>query len=132
MAKNDPANIVAGAGLLTGIFTKLNAEVMALGGTAEDIHRLTKPEGSGTIRRVAELIVGYKGPSYLLYRLPIEELELLGVRAHNLLKRAEIHTVGELVSRSERELQQLAGMMPKIIEDIKDALAHERLRLREE
>lgn len=57
MAKNDPANIVAGAGLLTGIFTKLNAAVVALGGEANDLHRLTKPEGDAIIRAMAEQLV---------------------------------------------------------------------------
>lgn len=131
MAKNDPAHIVAGAGLLTAIFTKLNAEVMAFGGTAEDIHRLSKPEGDGTIRKMAELVVAYKGPEALLHRLPIETLEF-SLRTFNVLRRLQLLTVGDLVSKSEPELLRYAGMTPKDIENIKDVLAGERLRLKED
>ena len=65
MAKNDVAGMVGGAGLLTSIFSKLNTAVVRKGGTAEQIHRLTKPEGDTLIEQMADLIVG-RGEIYEL------------------------------------------------------------------
>lgn len=64
MARKDVANLVGGAGLLTGIFTNLVTAVTAKGGTAEDIHRLTRPEGQETINRIAEAIVAWRNRTY--------------------------------------------------------------------
>lgn len=70
MAKNDPGDLVAGAGLLTGIFTALRDEVTKRGGTSDDIHRLTRPEGRDTIVKMAELIAGENGEG--IYELEVD------------------------------------------------------------
>ncbi|MEK7061802.1 MAG: hypothetical protein AAB957_00905, partial [Patescibacteria group bacterium] len=49
--------IVAGAGLLTGIFTRMVAEVQKVGGSDDDIHRLTTPEANGVWEKIAQAIV---------------------------------------------------------------------------
>lgn len=58
MAKNDPEQVVAGAGLLTAIFTKLNAAVTRKGGQPGALHRLSTPDGDVLIEQFADLIVG--------------------------------------------------------------------------
>lgn len=57
MAKRDVAGIVAGAGLLAGIFTEFAQAVYDRGGTTEDIHRLATPEGRVIIGQWADLTV---------------------------------------------------------------------------
>ena len=54
--------------------------------------------------------------------LPIEDLDLT-VRSYNCLKREGIHTVGELVSRSEADLLDIRNFGTKSIEEIKESLA---------
>ena len=51
------SSIVAGAGLLTGIFTRMVAEVKKAGGTDDDIHRLTTPDANGVWEKIATVIV---------------------------------------------------------------------------
>ena len=58
MSKKDISSIVSGAGLLASVWTELMAQVQKLGGTDDDIHRLTRPEGRETIVKMAEVIVG--------------------------------------------------------------------------
>jgi DNA-directed RNA polymerase subunit alpha len=53
--------------------------------------------------------------------LPIEELELT-VRSYNCLKREGIHTVGELVSRSEADLLDIRNFGAKSIDEVKAKL----------
>jgi DNA-directed RNA polymerase subunit alpha len=54
--------------------------------------------------------------------LPIEELDLT-VRSYNCLKREGIHTVGELVSRSEADLMDIRNFGSKSIDEVKGKLA---------
>ena len=54
--------------------------------------------------------------------LPIEELELT-VRSYNCLKREGIHTVGELVARSEADLLDIRNFGAKSIDEVKAKLA---------
>jgi DNA-directed RNA polymerase subunit alpha len=61
----------------------------------------------------------------------IEELEV-GVRAYNCLKRAGIQTVGDLIQRSESELNAIPNFGKRSTEEVKDALAQLGLSLREE
>ncbi len=61
----------------------------------------------------------------------IEELEI-GVRAYNCLKRAGIQTVGDLVQRSESELNAIPNFGKRSTEEVKDALAALGLSLRED
>jgi len=53
--------------------------------------------------------------------LPIEELDLT-VRSYNCLKREGIHSVGELVSRSEADLMDIRNFGAKSIDEVKGKL----------
>ena len=59
----------------------------------------------------------------------IEELEL-GVRSYNCLKRAGIQTVGELVRKSESELNAIPNFGRKSIEEVIETLHSRGLELR--
>ena len=59
----------------------------------------------------------------------IEELEL-GVRSYNCLKRAGIQTVGELVEKSESELNAIPNFGRKSIEEVIETLDARGLALR--
>jgi DNA-directed RNA polymerase subunit alpha len=61
----------------------------------------------------------------------IEELEI-GVRAYNCLKRAGIQTVGDLVQRSESELNAIPNFGKRSTEEVKEALVQLGLSLRDE
>ena len=61
----------------------------------------------------------------------IEELEL-GVRSYNCLKRAGIQTVGELVSKSEGELNAIPNFGKKSIDEVIETLAARGLSLRDD
>jgi DNA-directed RNA polymerase subunit alpha len=61
----------------------------------------------------------------------IEELEI-GVRAYNCLKRAGIQTVGDLVQRSESELNAIPNFGKRSTDEVKEALTQLGLSLREE
>jgi DNA-directed RNA polymerase subunit alpha len=61
----------------------------------------------------------------------IEELEL-GVRSYNCLKRAGIQTVGDLVSKSEAELNAIPNFGKKSIDEVIETLASRGLGLRED
>ena len=62
--------------------------------------------------------------------LPIEDLDLT-VRSYNCLKREGIHTVGELVSRSEADLLDIRNFGAKSIDEVKDKLAEMGLALKD-
>ena len=59
----------------------------------------------------------------------IEELEL-GVRSYNCLKRAGVQTVGDLVQKSESELNAIPNFGRKSIEEVKETLDARGLSLR--
>jgi DNA-directed RNA polymerase subunit alpha len=61
----------------------------------------------------------------------IEELEL-GVRSYNCLKRAGIQTVGELVRKSESELNAIPNFGRKSVEEVSETLRARGLGLRAE
>ena len=61
----------------------------------------------------------------------IEELEI-GVRAYNCLKRAGIQTVGDLVQRSESELNAIPNFGKRSTDEVKEALVALGLSLRDE
>ncbi len=61
----------------------------------------------------------------------IEELEI-GVRAYNCLKRAGIQTVGDLVQRSESELNAIPNFGKRSTDEVKEALVQLGLNLRDE
>src|SRR6267154_2042932 len=62
--------------------------------------------------------------------LPIEDLELT-VRSYNCLKREGIHTVGELVGRSEADLLDIRNFGSKSIDEVKVKLAGLGLALKD-
>jgi DNA-directed RNA polymerase subunit alpha len=62
--------------------------------------------------------------------LPIEDLRL-GVRSYNCLKREGIHTVGELVARSEADLLDIRNFGAKSIDEVKAQLAGMGLALKD-
>ncbi|MHB1065407.1 MAG: DNA-directed RNA polymerase subunit alpha [Georgenia sp.] len=62
--------------------------------------------------------------------LPIEDLGLLS-RSYNCLKREGIHTVGELVARSEADLLDIRNFGAKSIGEIKEKLAGLDLSLKD-
>ncbi|AQP43973.1 DNA-directed RNA polymerase subunit alpha [Tessaracoccus flavus] len=62
--------------------------------------------------------------------LPVEDLEL-SVRSYNCLKREGIHTVGELVARSEEDLLDIRNFGSKSIDEVKETLVGLGLSLRD-
>ena len=62
--------------------------------------------------------------------LPIEELDLT-VRSYNCLKREGIHTVGELVARSEADLLDIRNFGAKSIDEVKVKLHSMGLALKD-
>ncbi|HEU0249130.1 MAG TPA: DNA-directed RNA polymerase subunit alpha [Solirubrobacteraceae bacterium] len=61
----------------------------------------------------------------------IEELEL-GVRSYNCLKRAGIQTVGDLISKSEAELNAIPNFGKKSIDEVIETLEARGLHLRQD
>jgi DNA-directed RNA polymerase subunit alpha len=61
----------------------------------------------------------------------IEELEL-GVRSYNCLKRAGIQTVGDLISKSEAELNAIPNFGKKSIDEVIETLHSRGLNLRDD
>ena len=62
--------------------------------------------------------------------LPIEDLDLT-VRSYNCLKREGIHTVGELVARSEADLMDIRNFGAKSIDEVKAKLVELGLSLKD-
>ncbi|MGO1181871.1 MAG: DNA-directed RNA polymerase subunit alpha [Micrococcaceae bacterium] len=62
--------------------------------------------------------------------LPIEDLELT-VRSYNCLKREGIHSVGELVARSEADLMDIRNFGAKSIDEVKEKLVELGLSLKD-
>jgi DNA-directed RNA polymerase subunit alpha len=62
--------------------------------------------------------------------LPVEDLQLT-VRSYNCLKREGIHTVGELISRSEQDLLDIRNFGAKSIDEVKAKLVEMGLGLKD-
>ena len=62
--------------------------------------------------------------------LPIEDLQLT-IRSYNCLKREGIHSVGELVARSEADLLDIRNFGAKSITEVKEKLAELGLSLKD-
>jgi len=81
------------------------------------------------------LVVGPGGAQAALqgeeWSILIEELEL-GVRSYNCLKRAGIQTVGDLISKSEAELNAIPNFGKKSIDEVIETLHARGLDLRED
>jgi DNA-directed RNA polymerase subunit alpha len=71
---------------------------------------------------------GSAGP---MHDILIEELEL-GVRSYNCLKRAGIQTVGDLISKSEGELNAIPNFGKKSIDEVIETLHARGLDLRDD
>src|SRR5437763_275392 len=70
-------------------------------------------------------------PSSGMDDILIEELEL-GVRSYNCLKRAGIQTVGDLITKSEGELNAIPNFGKKSIDEVIETLHARGLNLRED
>jgi DNA-directed RNA polymerase subunit alpha len=64
------------------------------------------------------------------FSLPIEDLDLT-VRSYNCLKREGVHTVGELVARTESDLLDIRNFGQKSIDEVKVKLASMGLSLKD-
>ena len=62
--------------------------------------------------------------------MPIEDMDLT-VRSYNCLKREGVHTVGELVTRSEADLLDIRNFGAKSIDEVKLKLAAMGLALKD-
>jgi len=94
---------------------------------ADRVEELTSRDGAGAPDAVlGGPVSAAEGDDRL-----IEELEI-GVRAYNCLKRAGIQTVGDLVQRSESELNAIPNFGKRSTDEVKDALNALGLSLRDE
>jgi DNA-directed RNA polymerase subunit alpha len=75
---------------------------------------------------LTEVVTGTSGSPDL--ELPIEDLEL-SERPSNCLKRAQIHTVGELLQKSEADLLAITNFGQKSLDEIIDKLDERGLAL---
>lgn len=101
-------------------------KTMAIFTDADRVEELTSRDGADG----AEAALAPAAPSEGDERL-IEELEI-GVRAYNCLKRAGIQTVGDLVQRSESELNAIPNFGKRSTEEVKESLHALGLGLRDE
>ena len=93
---------------------------------ADRVEELTSRDGAGVAETgFAQLATG-EGDDRL-----IEELEI-GVRAYNCLKRAGIQTVGDLIQRSESELNAIPNFGKRSTEEVVEAVNALGLTLRDE
>jgi DNA-directed RNA polymerase subunit alpha len=93
---------------------------------ADRVEELTSRDGAGAAEAAFAPLAAAEGDDRL-----IEELEI-GVRAYNCLKRAGIQTVGDLVQRSESELNAIPNFGKRSPDEVKDALNALGLSLRDE
>ncbi|MCW2953876.1 MAG: DNA-directed polymerase, alpha subunit [Conexibacter sp.] len=70
-------------------------------------------------------------PANAMDDILIEELEL-GVRSYNCLKRAGIQTVGDLISKTENELNAIPNFGKKSIDEVIETLEGRGLHLRQD
>ena len=103
-----------------------------------DADRVVELRETGVGGALEPGLVGGTGPGGAPARLPnamddilIEELEL-GVRSYNCLKRAGIQTVGDLVSKTESELNAIPNFGKKSIDEVIETLHARGLGLRGE
>jgi DNA-directed RNA polymerase subunit alpha len=83
--------------------------------------------GNGAAAGVGAATTGPAGGP--MHDILIEELEL-GVRSYNCLKRAGIQTVGDLISKSENELNAIPNFGKKSIDEVIETLHTRGLDLR--
>ena len=73
-------------------------------------------------------VVGYSSGTGDL-DMPIEDLDL-SERPRNCLKRGQVHTIGELLTRSEEDLMNITNFGQKSLDEIKQKLDERGLSLR--
>jgi DNA-directed RNA polymerase subunit alpha len=100
---------------------------LAIFTTADRVDELTGEGAAAVDGARAEQPV--PGSADGLDEILIEELEL-GVRSYNCLKRAGIQTVGELVRKSDSELNAIPNFGRKSIEEVQETLRARGLSLR--
>jgi DNA-directed RNA polymerase subunit alpha len=93
---------------------------------ADRVEELTSRDGIGAGEGAFEPLPATEGDDRL-----IEELDV-GVRAYNCLKRAGIQTIGDLIQRSESELNAIPNFGKRSTEEVIDSLAALGLSLRPE
>ncbi len=93
---------------------------------ADRVDELTSRNGAGDVVGALDAAPQSSGDDRL-----IEELDV-GVRAYNCLKRAGIQTIGDLVVRSESELNAIPNFGRRSTEEVIDALSQLGLSLRPE
>lgn len=93
---------------------------------ADRVEELTSRDGIGAGDGAFEPMPATEGDDRL-----IEELDV-GVRAYNCLKRAGIQTIGDLIQRSESELNAIPNFGKRSTEEVIDSLAALGLSLRPE
>jgi DNA-directed RNA polymerase subunit alpha len=79
----------------------------------------------------AGFVGGQSRPANAMDDILIEELEL-GVRSYNCLKRAGIQTVGDLISKTESELNAIPNFGKKSIDEVIETLHARGLGLRQD
>jgi DNA-directed RNA polymerase subunit alpha len=100
-------------------------ELRAVPGGALDGHGLAVGGGAGGVGGPQSALQGEE------WSILIEELEL-GVRSYNCLKRAGIQTVGDLISKSEAELNAIPNFGKKSIDEVIETLHSRGLDLRQD
>jgi DNA-directed RNA polymerase subunit alpha len=103
-------------------------ELRAVPGGALDGHGLAVGGGAGGAGGVGGPQSALQGEEWSIL---IEELEL-GVRSYNCLKRAGIQTVGDLISKSEAELNAIPNFGKKSIDEVIETLHARGLDLRQD
>jgi DNA-directed RNA polymerase subunit alpha len=98
---------------------------------ADRVDELTARDNFEAMQAAEGAATGGAGPASDGDDRLIEELEV-GVRAYNCLKRAGIQTVGDLVQRSESELNAIPNFGKRSTEEVKEALVQLGLSLRDE
>jgi DNA-directed RNA polymerase subunit alpha len=102
-------------------------EDLALFVSAADVQEIQEPSWMSAAEQPAVEAPRSSG----LDDTPIEELEL-GVRSYNCLKREGIETVGDLIAKSDQELMCIPNFGRKSIEEVRERLAKNNLKLRGE
>jgi DNA-directed RNA polymerase subunit alpha len=101
---------------------------------ADRIQELRAAPGGQLDGHGADGAAGAGAPAQLQgeeWNILIEELEL-GVRSYNCLKRAGIQTVGDLISKSEGELNAIPNFGKKSIDEVIETLQARGLHLRQD
>ncbi len=83
-----------------------------------------EPKIIGDEALVAEGAEGTEGPKGI--DIPIEELDL-SVRAFNCLKRANIDTIADLISKTVEDLEKVRNLGKKSIDEIEEKLLHHHI-----